>query len=471
MSANYSARWAKIALMALGALALVGGTISTSYAADDAKMYIVQGLPGRKLDVAVDGKKVAGGLKAAAVVGPFTVKAGEREITFSDDGEVVLERTFSVKAKSSWDVVAHLPESREDKPAVTVFRNDVAPVPRGKASLVVAHTATVPPADIRVNGQVLFENIGNGESLELTVPVATYEVAIVPTGETKPVVLGPLELTVKGGAVNRVYAIGDPGQEDDERRGARHPDGQQRLGPAVRRQHRLRRRGRDPSLLSEAATVRPRDASWRARSVPCCSSAGWPAVPPRPSLEPRPPAAGRRPPGRRAGGGDRTGSVGPGRQAGPDAAGALRAGAVVLPGGARAPVQPAVTVDGQLQVPENVQHVGWWDGSAYAGDPFGRTVIAGHVDSANGSDGFFVRLKRIKQGDVVTLRAGERRLSYKITAVQVVARQALATDSQAFDQSGAHRLVLITCTGDYRRDRGGYESNLVVIGKPLGLAR
>ena len=144
---------------------------------------------------------------------------------------------------------------------------------------------------------------------------------------------------------------------------------------------------------------------------------------------------------------------------------------VVLPGGAQAPVQPAVTVDGQLQVPENVRHVGWWDGSAYAGDPFGRTVIAGHVDSASGTDGFFVRLKQIEQGDVVTLRAGSHRLSYQVTAVQVVDRQALATDSQAFDQSGAHRLVLITCTGDYRRDRGGYESNLVVIAKPLGLAR
>ena len=144
---------------------------------------------------------------------------------------------------------------------------------------------------------------------------------------------------------------------------------------------------------------------------------------------------------------------------------------VVLPGGAQAPVQPAVTVDGQLQVPENVQHVGWWDGSAYAGDPFGRTVIAGHVDSANGSAGFFARLPQVKVGDVVTLRAGSHRLGYKISAVQTVARQALATDSQAFDQSGPHRLVLITCTGEYRRDRGGYESNLVVVGKPLGLAR
>ena len=144
---------------------------------------------------------------------------------------------------------------------------------------------------------------------------------------------------------------------------------------------------------------------------------------------------------------------------------------LILPGRAEAGVVPAATVNGELKVPEHVDYVGWWDGSAYAGDPFGRTVIAGHVDSANGSDGFFVRLERIKQGDVVTLRAGERRLSYEITAVQVVARQALATDSQAFDQSGAHRLVLITCTGSYRRDRGGYESNLVVIGQPLGLAR
>lgn len=213
MSGGFSARWAKLALVLVGAVALVGGSVSTSYAANDAKVYIVQGLPGRTLDVAVDGKKVASGVKSAAIAGPYTIKAGSRKISFTDNGDKVLERTFEVKAKSSWDVVVHLPENSADKPAVTVFRNDVSAVPRGKASLVVAHTATVPPADIRVNGDVLFENIGNGESLKLTVPVATYEVAIVPTGETKPVVLGPLELTVKGGAVNRVYAIGDPGKK------------------------------------------------------------------------------------------------------------------------------------------------------------------------------------------------------------------------------------------------------------------
>ena len=56
----------------------------------------------------------------------------------------------------------------------------------------------------------MFANIANGESLKLTVPVATYKVAIVPTGEKKPVILGPVSLTVQGGAVNRVYAVGDP---------------------------------------------------------------------------------------------------------------------------------------------------------------------------------------------------------------------------------------------------------------------
>ena len=173
-------------------------------------MYVVQGLPGRSLDIEIDGKTVARNVKTAAVVGPFSVRGGDRLITFSDAGDVVLERRFPVKAKSSWDVVVHLPEDSGTKATVTVFRNDLTTVPRGKASLTVAHTATVPPADIRVDGKVLFADVGNGESLNLVVPVATYKVAIVPTGKSEPVILGPVSLTVKGGALNRVYAIGDP---------------------------------------------------------------------------------------------------------------------------------------------------------------------------------------------------------------------------------------------------------------------
>jgi len=205
-----AARWSKLALAAAGVLALAGATISPSYAANDTENYIVQGLPGKDLDIEIDGQSVAHDVKTAAVAGPFKVKPGRRMVTFSESGTKVLENTFSIKEGSKADVVAHLPASSAGDPLVTVYKYEDVKVPKGKAQLVVSHVAAVPPADIRVNDQVLFANIANGESLHLMVPVATYKVSIVPTGETKPVYFGPVSLTVKGGAINRVYAVGDP---------------------------------------------------------------------------------------------------------------------------------------------------------------------------------------------------------------------------------------------------------------------
>jgi hypothetical protein len=207
---NRAARWLKLALLAAGVLALAGVTISPSYAANDTEIYIVQGLPGKNLDVAIDGESVAEDVKTAAVAGPFKVEPGSRTVTFSEDGTTVLENTFSIKEGSKADIVAHLPASSSGDPLVTVYKYDDIKVPKGKAFLVVSHVAAVPPADVRVDETVLFENIANGESLELIVPVATYKVDIVPTKETEPVFFGPVSLTVKGGAINRVYALGDP---------------------------------------------------------------------------------------------------------------------------------------------------------------------------------------------------------------------------------------------------------------------
>ncbi|RYZ26952.1 MAG: DUF4397 domain-containing protein, partial [Propionibacteriaceae bacterium] len=114
-------------------LGLAGLTAGPSFAANTATVYVVQGLPGRNVDVTVDGKKVASGVETAGVVGPFKVKPGSRKVTFSDAGKELLSRSFSVKARSSWDVVLHLPAGGSDEPTVTVFRNDTSSVPRGKA--------------------------------------------------------------------------------------------------------------------------------------------------------------------------------------------------------------------------------------------------------------------------------------------------------------------------------------------------
>lgn len=202
------ARWA-LAILAMVGLA-AGAAAAPSYAADDATLYLVQGLPGKTVDLAIDGKTVARGVKTAAVAGPYEVKSGSRVLAITEGGTTLVQRRMAVRAGSSWDAVVHLPARGASRPVLTVFRNDQTAVPKGKAALTVAHTAKVPPADIRVDGEVLFSDVANGESLDLVVPVKTYEVAIVPTGKTKPVLLGPVELTVKGGALNRVYALGDP---------------------------------------------------------------------------------------------------------------------------------------------------------------------------------------------------------------------------------------------------------------------
>ncbi|HKJ12745.1 MAG TPA: DUF4397 domain-containing protein [Ornithinimicrobium sp.] len=194
------------------AVGLAGAVAAPATAQDDeVTLYVVQGLPGEEVDVSVDGETLAKDVQAAEVAGPFTVSPGERTWTFTDgDDEVLVENTVSASAGDSSDVVLHLPADAGGDPVLTVYQNDLSAVPEGKASVTVAHTAAVPPADIVVDDEVLFANVANGESLSLVVPADTYTVQIVPTGEREPVLLGPLDLPVEGGSLNRVFAVGAP---------------------------------------------------------------------------------------------------------------------------------------------------------------------------------------------------------------------------------------------------------------------
>ncbi|GAA0612993.1 DUF4397 domain-containing protein [Kribbella sandramycini] len=181
-----------------------------SQAAAGASLYLVQGLPGQSLDLSVDGRQVAAKAPAAKVVGPIAVAAGQRTITARQGGKVVIERRVTVGSGGSLDVVIHQPAAPTGAPVITSYNNKLDAVPADKAAVRVAHTAAVGPADIRVNGKVLFANVANGESLDVVVPAATYRVEIVPAGASSPVVLGPLALPAKAGYLTRVFAVGAP---------------------------------------------------------------------------------------------------------------------------------------------------------------------------------------------------------------------------------------------------------------------
>ncbi|WBQ04813.1 DUF4397 domain-containing protein [Kribbella sp. CA-293567] len=194
-----------VTVAGLGALVAV-----PAQAAGTGVLHVIQGLPGRTVDIAVDGRTVASGVKATEVVGPLTVAAGARRITAKEGGKVVLERQVTVAVDNNLDVVIHRPASPTAAPVITTYVNKLTAVPRDKGAVRVAHTAAVGPADIRVNGKVLFANVANGESLDVVVPADTYQVDIVPAGTTTPVVLGPLDLPVRAGYLTRVFAVGEP---------------------------------------------------------------------------------------------------------------------------------------------------------------------------------------------------------------------------------------------------------------------
>ncbi len=199
---------AGLAVMAATAVLVTAPAHARS--ADGGQLYVLHGLPGVVADVEVDGAITQEAVTQGAVLGPIELTAGSHEVTFVVAGGAPVTGTVDVVEGASVDVVAHLPAAVGGDPVLTAFPNDVSAVGPGKARLAVAHTAQVPPADIRVDGEPLLSNVANAEVLTVEVPEQTYSVDIVPTGTEGPAVFGPVDLAVEAGTLTRVFAFGSP---------------------------------------------------------------------------------------------------------------------------------------------------------------------------------------------------------------------------------------------------------------------
>jgi hypothetical protein len=180
-----------------------------SAASGKGEIYVIHGIPGETLDIYVDGKKVLAAAKPKTIVGPLSLNAGTHKVVLRKDGKVTAQARFKVGARQSLDVVAHVRADSAMGATVTAFRNDLSAVGPGKLRLAVAHVAAAPPADIRVNGDVLFSNVANGETLTVVVPAGTYKVDVVPAATDGKAILGPVDLPLKKGTLTRVFAIGN----------------------------------------------------------------------------------------------------------------------------------------------------------------------------------------------------------------------------------------------------------------------
>jgi Domain of unknown function (DUF4397) len=210
MTSAFPRRFSLAAAVMIGSVAAIpAAATATNHARTPGdRVYVIQGVPRVAVDVAVDGNLVRRSVAAKAIVGPLTLRPGKHTVSFTTNGWKV-SSSVTISHRSS-DVVLHWPADPAQKPVVTVFANDLAPVSGNKGRLTVVHAAVVPPADVRVDKKVLFSNIANGEFVSAEVPGGTYSVDIVPTGQTTNPLLGPVMLPVKSGDLTRVFAIGKP---------------------------------------------------------------------------------------------------------------------------------------------------------------------------------------------------------------------------------------------------------------------
>ena len=202
------------AALAAGVAVLVVSTTTPVHAESaqtPGRLVIIQAVPKQALDVTVDGRTVTDSAHVGDVVGPLSVTPGSHQVEFTDaSGGLHLVSSVDVASGSSSDIVVHLPAAPHGAPLVNSYSTPRKPIAPGKARVLIAHTATVAPADVRVDGQVVFRDIANGEYATADVAAGDHSVALLPAGLDTDPILGPLDVTLPAGTVTMVYAVGTP---------------------------------------------------------------------------------------------------------------------------------------------------------------------------------------------------------------------------------------------------------------------
>jgi sortase (surface protein transpeptidase) len=118
------------------------------------------------------------------------------------------------------------------------------------------------------------------------------------------------------------------------------------------------------------------------------------------------------------------------------------------------------TPEGTLQVPVSTTVAGWYTGSPRPGE-IGSSIIAGHIDSAQGP-GVFFRLRLLRPGDLVYVRRSDRTLVvFRVYAERMYPKNGFPT-GRVYGPTPDAELHLISCGGVFDQATGSYLSNVVV---------
>ncbi|PHG57741.1 class F sortase [Bacillus toyonensis] len=131
-------------------------------------------------------------------------------------------------------------------------------------------------------------------------------------------------------------------------------------------------------------------------------------------------------------------------------------------------LHPQVTVDilpvgldseGRMNVKDGLEIASWYKQSAIPGNK-GNTLLAGHRDW-NGELGPFQYLETIEKNEKILIQYENK----ESRLFQVVEKQEYPVNevpTSVMDIQEGTRVTLITCTGKFIREKGGYQSRVIV---------
>lgn len=212
-------------LVQLAALCFV--LAAYGFAADNAYLYIVHGIPGRDvadnlnpglpIDVLINGTCLARGLSFGNTSGPLSFSAGTYNVEISDANSLAPCTNASLITSEvtliSGENMSAVAAISNGQPTLLQFTDNLSPVPLGDARFVfvqaadaAALQATLTQLDVK-NPKTFTVTASVGKQQAVTVPEGTYLVQVAVAGSTT--VLASEQITLANQSVVLTYAAGE----------------------------------------------------------------------------------------------------------------------------------------------------------------------------------------------------------------------------------------------------------------------
>jgi hypothetical protein len=205
--------WLGLAAVVMAIAGLVGLSPSAGAQGGTATITAVHGVRGLVADVYLDGQLVLPGFQPERTTDPMTVPAGSHRLDVRKAGDPatavpLVSSTFDTPAGRRASLLVHL--GATGAPQVSIYDDDVAPIPAGQVRLVLRHGAAAGPVDFLLDGLPVVRALANTAQFASNQGAAAHELAITATGQAAPA-SGPHQVDLQSGSSYTFYLIGSAG--------------------------------------------------------------------------------------------------------------------------------------------------------------------------------------------------------------------------------------------------------------------